>query len=1036
MWRAMVLDGAGEGARAPTTFFRKKPITFAALSCRSGVKTARCATREDGSLQPGGVVRNRGGLRARLRRRGALDGRKSMNMGLWPSAIENTDCSLPTGRRADSGAEQRTAVGANACLVGRTMFQAVTTRNAMKTKQTRSSMFNVGSWMLNVRRAPSPIFHLPSPISILFLPLLLLLLALPAVVQAQFTCTTNNGTITITGYTGSGGAVTIPDKINGLLVTSIGGYAFWGCTSLTTITIPNSVTSIGEVAFCYCTRLTAITVSAANSAYSSVDGVLFDKSQTALIQYPADKAGSQYTIPNTVTRILDEAFLYCYSLTSVTIGNRVTSIGDEAFFGCSSLTNITIPNSVTNIGHSAFAYCYGLTSVTIPDSVTSIGGGAFFTCYSLTAITVDTNNPVYSSTGGVLFDKSQTTLIQCPQGKAGSYTIPNSVTNIGDSAFASFASCGLTSVTIPDSVTSIGDYAFADLSLRGVYFKGNAPSLGLDVFYSDNNAISYYLPGTIGWGPTFGGCSTGLWDPPTQIGYTTNGNTITIKGYAGISGALTIPDSLNGLAVTSIGDSALSFCTSLTNITIPDSVTSIGDWAFWGCYSLTAITVDFSNTIYSSMGGVLFDKSQVTLIQCPEGKAGSYTIPNTVTNIGDWAFYDCASLSSVVIPSSVTSIGSWAFRGCTSLTDVTIPSSVTSIGEHAFASCYSLTSITISDSVTSIGWGALASCTGLTNATIGNSVTSIGDEAFYYCTSPASVTIGTNVTSIGDGAFYGCTSLTSVTIPNSVTSIEGFMDGAFSGCTSLTNVTIPDSVTSIGSWAFRGCTSLTDVTIGTSVTRIAGGALWGCTSLTSITVDTNNPVYSSVAGVLFDKSQTTLVQCPGGKAGSYKIPNSVTNISDSAFASCGLTSVTIPDSVTSIGDLAFGGCTSLTSVYFKGNSPSLDGDVFGGDNNATIYYLPGTTGWGTTFGVRPTALWFLPNPVILNNGPSFGAQTNRFGFTISWATNIPVVVEASTSLVNPTWSPLRTNTLSGGSAYFSDPAWTNYPTRFYRLRSQ
>jgi hypothetical protein len=121
--------------------------------------------------------------------------------------------------------------------------------------------------------------------------------------------------------------------------------------------------------------------------------------------------------------------------------------------------------------------------------------------------------------------------------------------------------------------------------------------------------------------------------------------------------------------------------------------------------------------------------------------------------------------------------------------------------------------------------------------------------------------------------------------------------------------------------------------------------------------------------------------------------------------------------------------------WFKGNAPSIGSSVFYNDNWATIYYLPGTTGWTFTFGGRPTALWFLPNPVILNSGPSFGVQTSGFGFVISWATNVPVVVEASTRLGDPNWYPLATNTLTSGWSYFNDPNWTNYPARFYRLRS-
>ncbi len=247
--------------------------------------------------------------------------------------------------------------------------------------------------------------------------------------QAQFTFVTTGGTITIMGYTGPGGAVTIPSTINGLPVTRIGDQAFSYCNSLTSITIPASVTSIGDAAFYACDSLMAITVDALNSVYSSVDGVVFNQSQTMLVQWPGGKAGS-YTIPN-----------------------NVTSIGDYAFAG-TRLTNVTILNNVTRIGISAF-FGSDLTSVTIGISVTSIGDHAFAGCDSLTAITVDALNSFYSSVAGVLFNQSLTVLLQYPRGKAGSdYTIGNSVTNIGASAFANCFS--LTTVTIGNSVTRIG----------------------------------------------------------------------------------------------------------------------------------------------------------------------------------------------------------------------------------------------------------------------------------------------------------------------------------------------------------------------------------------------------------------------------------------------------------------------------------------------------------------------------------------------------------------------------------------------------
>jgi hypothetical protein len=217
-----------------------------------------------------------------------------------------------------------------------------------------------------------------------------------------------------------------------------------------------------------------------------------------------------------------------------------------------------------------------------------------------------------------------------------------------------------------------------------------------------------------------------------------------------------------------------------------------------------------------------------------------------------------------------------------------------------------------------------------------------------------------------------------------------------------------------------------------------------------------------VIGVLFNQSQTTLIEYPSGKVGSYSIPNTVTNIGPSAFYGTSLTSVTIPNSVTSIGmdafsyctnltsvtipnsvtsirNGAFSYCTNLTTVYFQGNapkndSPGIDFLIFVSANNATAYYLPGATGWGPTFWGIPTALWSLPYPTILNN--SLGMRSNQFGFTVSRATNLSVVVEAATDLANPVWSPVATNNLSGGTFYFADPQSPKYPSRFYRVHSQ
>ena len=262
---------------------------------------------------------------------------------------------------------------------------------------------------------------------------------------------------------GSLKSVTIPHG-----VTSIGGRAFYGCSSLTSVTIPDSVTSIDN-SFFGCVSLKSFTVSESNSAYSSKDGVLFNKNKTKLVAYPAGKTNTSYTIPDSVTSIGYSAFYGCSSLTSVTIPDSVTSIGSEVFYGCSSLTSVTIPDSVTSIGYDAFSGCSSLTSVTIPDSVTSIEGGAFSGCSSLTSVTIP--DSVTSIGGAAFYGCSSLT----------SVTIGNGVTSIGDNAF--YGCSSLTSVTIGSGVTTIGNYAFYGCSsLTSVTIGNGVTSIGDNAF--------------------------------------------------------------------------------------------------------------------------------------------------------------------------------------------------------------------------------------------------------------------------------------------------------------------------------------------------------------------------------------------------------------------------------------------------------------------------------------------------------------------------------------------------------------------------
>ena len=279
--------------------------------------------------------------------------------------------------------------------------------------------------------------------------------------------------------------------------------------------------------------------------------------------------------------------------------------------------------------------------------------------------------------------------------------------------------------------------------------------------------------------------------------------------YRGIySGNIIIPETITysntTYSVTSIGDRAFDQCSGLTSVTIPNSVTTIGEEVFGNCSRLNSVIVDKNNGTYDSRdncNAIIKTSTNKLIVGCK-----NTTIPNSVTSIGDRAFYGCSELTSVTIPNSVTSIGESAFYGCSGLTSAIIGNSVKSIGESAFDSCSGLTSVTIGNSVKSIGEGAFRYCSGLTSVTIPNSVTFIGEDAFSDCSGLTSVTIGNSVTSIGQEAFCGCSGLTSVTIPNAVISI-GY--GAFSDCSGLTSVTIGNSVTSIGEIAFYGCSGLT-----------------------------------------------------------------------------------------------------------------------------------------------------------------------------------------------------------------------------------
>ena len=564
-------------------------------------------------------------------------------------------------------------------------------------------------------------------------------------------------------------------------VTSIGGNAFYGCSALASVTIGNSVTSIGRYAFCGCFGLKAVYVN--------------DVAGWCGIEFSSDDANPLY--------YAHKFYLNGVLLTELVIPDTVTAINDGAFFNCSSLTEIVIPDSVTSIGQSAFRNCSNLTSVVLGNGITSIENYAFSGCSSLTEI-----------------------------------VIPDSVTAIGSSAFSGCSQ--LESITIPFIGAEAGKTASDTYQYPFGYIFGTSS-------YTGGVATTQYYFGNSTSSTTI---ST-FYIPSSLRSVTITGGYVPCYAFENCSGLTSV---VLGNGVTSIGNYAFSGCSNLTEIVIPDSVTSIGDCAFNWCTALSSVTWNavnctaagsYSNPIFSecsNLTSVTFGDNVALIPAYAFSGCSSLTSVYYTGNIAGWCgiefgnsaanplyyahdlYLNGVLLTELVIPDTVTAVNAYTFSGCSSLTSVTIPDSVTSIGNYAFYNCSNLTSVTIPDSVTSIGSGAFSGCSSLTSVVLGNGVTNVGKWAFYNCGALASVYYTGDVAGwcgIEFGSYDAsplhCSYtlyldgvlLTELVIPDTVTAINNY---AFFRCSSLTSITIPDSVTSIGDFALRECTVLTSIT--------------------------------------------------------------------------------------------------------------------------------------------------------------------------------------------------------------------------------
>lgn len=569
-------------------------------------------------------------------------------------------------------------------------------------------------------------------------PTLLLPAAAAGYTSGDFTYELNDdGSAIITRYSGSAAALTIPSSLDGHTVKQIGSYAFGKNTTLTSVSIPETVTELEYSAFTGCTSLTAVTIpSGLTSAGSLSNG----------------------------------AFSGCSALTTVQFGSGLTSI-PEALFEGTGLKTVTLPESVTSIGMWAFADCAKLEQVSFPASLTSIDGCAFENCTALTAVTLPKR---LTELGNDVFEN-------CSALK--SVWIPKSLTNINGFGDGCFAGCtALTDITFETGITKIADHQFDGSPIKSITIPGTVTTIGSSAFSGCANLTAIDLPTSVTQIDAYAFSSTGLT-------------------------AVTLPKHLRKL-----GLSAFSGCTALKSVFIPLSLQNTSN-PFRNCKALTDVTFEDGRT---ELPDTLLEDSGIR----------QFTVPQTVTKIGDSAFAGCTQLTAITLPAGLRELGSGAFSGCTALTGVALPDSLTALGYGAFANCTALTAAEFPAGITPASWrnssDMLRNCTSLRSVKLPKTVPSLGDDFFAGCTALEQIVLPDSVTEIGSNLFNGCTALTDVTLS---TNLQAIPANTFYGCASLQKLVAPYAVTKIGKTAFANCTSLTSLTLLRNVTEAASDAL-------------------------------------------------------------------------------------------------------------------------------------------------------------------------------------------------------------------
>lgn len=705
----------------------------------------------------------------------------------------------------------------------------------------------------------------------------------------------NNTEYQITNGRGTSGDVIIDSIYRGKPVVSIADSAFKGNTSITSITLGDSIRTIGKNAFYNCINIKTIKLP---KNLESIGEAAFQSCKSLI----------SLTIPEKITNIEKNTFNYCSTLTSVTFSNNLKKLSENSFRNCYELTEVNIPDSVESIGKSAFGSDNSLKTVNFGKGLITIEDEAFYRCTNLTNINFNKDNNV-TSIGARAFSDSQALK---------NVTIPEGVKTIGEGAFQSCIN--LESISLPDSLYKLGIYAIYGTKI----YNDQINVEGTEFIYADNWLADYvsnkskdkydakdFKEGLVG-------VADYTFIKEIELANVTLPTTVKVIGECAFYGCTQLWRFFS-TGVEYIWNEAFSGCSVLSNVSFGNSLKRIGNYTFYNCEAISSIklpttlekigTRAFENTgIWNNEsenltnGGLVYAGNWVVGVV---SGSSSFTIKDGTVGISDYVFYQHEYVSQVIGLNKVRYIGYGAFYGATSLALINLNNNLKVIEPYAFYKCTSVTEVTLPLNLVSIGTKAFYKCGSLIDIDFSKSL---------------------NLESIGEYAFYGCTSLENAKFSSdSESSLTIIGNNAFYKCSALKSIKLPDTLTTLGDKAFYKCTALEKLIIGAGLKEIPNYA-FSYTAIKELEIPSNIERINKYAFYKCENVET------------LKLNNGLNYVGPYAFY--GMTMVkelNLPNTITTISNFAFKGFSSLKTVVLSDKIETIIQHAFYGCSNATFY---------------------------------------------------------------------------------------------------